>query len=282
MNIRIIQDRLESYQCKTVLEEEQALKEITQEVILMSLSRQNYFDHAEFHGGTALRILYSLRRFSEDLDFALLLPNHNFSLLPYLNNLSKELEAFGYEFKIQDRSTAESVVKKAFLKDDSIGKLIFLKTPGPVKKLKIKIELDTNPPSGTNTETKYLDFPAPFGVRVKDLASSFSGKLHALLCRNYIKGRDWYDFIWYVSRKTTVNFSLLKSALLQQGPWQGKKLNINKKWLVEALHKKINSIDWKQATQDVSRFIKSDELDSLGVWSTEFFLAECEKLSGYL
>ena len=177
MNIRIIQDRLESYQCKTVLEEEQALKEITQEVILMSLSRQNYFDHAEFHGGTALRILYSLRRFSEDLDFALLLPNHNFSLLPYLNNLSKELEAFGYEFKIQDRSTAESVVKKAFLKDDSIGKLIFLKTPGPVKKLKIKIELDTNPPSGTNTETKYLDFPAPFGPNNPKISPKLTEKL---------------------------------------------------------------------------------------------------------
>ena len=115
MSIEIIQQRLATYQSQTPLEEEQALKEITQEVILMSLSRNEFFVDAEFHGGTALRILYGLQRFSEDLDFALMLPNKKFSLSPYLNNLSEELRAFGYEFEIQDRSTVTTTVKKAFL-----------------------------------------------------------------------------------------------------------------------------------------------------------------------
>lgn len=278
MSIDIIKQRLMTYSCKTSQEEEQALKEISQEIILMGLSRQGFFSTAEFHGGTALRILYGLPRFSEDLDFALLKPDPTFTLTPYLKNLTDELRAFGYEFEIKDRSQTDNTVKKAFLKDDSIGKIMMLKRTSTARKLTIKLEIDTNPPLGAQTEIKYLDFPSPFGITAKDLPSSFAGKLHALLCRSYIKGRDWYDFIWYISRKIPINFSLLKHALQQQGPWKGQTLNIDVKWVADALNAKIDSIDWKTAIQDIQPFIQSHEQFSLQVWGSEFFHSEVSLL----
>lgn len=281
MSIDIIKQRLQSYSCKTPLEEEQALKEISQEIILMSLSRQNFFTSAEFHGGTALRILYGLQRFSEDLDFALLTPDASFTLTSYLHNAANELRAFGYEFEIKDRSQTDNTIKKAFLKDDSIGKIMQLKRTGIPKKITIKLEVDTNPPEGAQTEIKYLDFPAPFGIKAKNLPSSFAGKLHALLCRSYTKGRDWYDFIWYVSRKTPINFSLLTHALQQQGPWKNQSLNINTQWVAQALNDKIADIDWKVATQDIAPFIQAYEQDSLQIWGKEFFQSEVGKLVSY-
>jgi predicted nucleotidyltransferase component of viral defense system len=126
MSIDIIRDRLAQYDCKNELEEEHALREITQEIILMGLARQNFFDVAEFHGGTLLRIWYGMKRFSEDLDFALLSPNKKFSLMPYLKNLGEELSAFGYNFEIINREKVDRAVKAAFLKDDSIGQLLQL------------------------------------------------------------------------------------------------------------------------------------------------------------
>ncbi len=282
MSIDIIKQRLLSYRYETPLEETQALKEISQEVILMGLSRQDFFSVSEFHGGTALRIFYGLQRFSEDLDFALIKPDRKFSLTRYLENLSKELSAFGYEFQIKDRSKADNAVKKAFLKDDSIGKIFELTQPDISKKITIKLEIDTNPPRGSKTEIKYLDFPYPFGVRTKDLSSSFSGKLHALLCRNYIKGRDWYDFIWYVSRKTTCNFQLLKNALKQNGPWKDRSIQVNIGWLAKALGVKIEGINWKKAAEDIAPFIKMGERESLNIWSKDFFHSEVEKMKTYL
>lgn len=279
MTIEIIRDRLASYHCTNELEEEHALKEITQEVILMGLARQNFFDEAEFHGGTALRILYGLQRFSEDLDFALLKPNKKFSLAPFLEHIKHELSAFGYEFEIVDRDKADSTVKKAFLKDDSIGRLLLLKAYNIKQKIKIKIEVDSNPPFGATTEIKYLYFPSSFGIQAKDLPSSFSGKLHALLCRKYVKGRDWFDFIWYAARKTSINFILLANALQQQGPWQGQELNIDKCWVHEQLKRKIESIDWSVVAKDIAPFLKPIEQESLKLWGKDFFIAILNNLN---
>ena len=282
MSIDIVKARLAEYKCTDFQLEEQALKEITQELILMGLARTDFFSKAEFHGGTALRILYQLPRFSEDLDFALLKPNKQFSLLPYIKSLSEELLAFGYRFEIKDRSTAESAVKKAFLKDDSIGKIMVLERSGMAKKMVIKLEIDSNPPLGAETELKKLTFPVEFGVLAKNLPSSFSGKLHALLCRGYVKGRDWYDFIWYVSKKTPINYLLLKNSFMQNGPYQNLDLPYDKSWLTDELTKKINDIDWKKATRDVARFLDLTQQPSLKSWGKEFFHHFVEKLNEYL
>jgi len=278
MSLQIIQERLDRYNCQTPLEEEQALKEITQEIILLALARRHFFDQAEFHGGTALRILYQLPRFSEDLDFALLKPDSSFQLTPYLREITEELSAFGYEFAINDRSQTDSAVRKAFLKENSIGKLLILKTNSLKKEIKIKLEVDTNPPLGASTEIKYLNFPSSFGIQVKDLPSSFAGKIHALLCRKYLKGRDWYDFIWYVARKIQPNLVLLKNALQQIGPWQNQDLTIDDNWFYQALKNKIEAIQWKQAAMDVAPFLNLQEQKELKLWNTTFFLAQLDQV----
>ena len=275
MSVKIIQDRLESYQCKTAFEEEQALREITQEVCLAALSRTDFFKFAAFQGGTCLRIFYGTNRFSEDFDFLLKERNKNFDLEPYLKNLSDELAAYGYKLEVSDRSKADAAVKKAFIKDSSIGKVLrlnYLKADRSMRKLRIKLEVDSNPPEGSGYEIKYLDFPFVSSVTVQGLASLFAGKIHALLCREYAKGRDWYDFIWYTSRGTQVNYKFLASALKQQGPWQGQDLEISKDWLLKALRERICSLDWNQAKEEIRRFVRPNELASIDLWSKELFL----------
>lgn len=281
MSVQIIQDRLAFYQCQTALEEEQALREMTQEIVLAGLGRTDFFQHAGFQGGTCLRIFHGLPRFSEDLDFALKAPDPKFTLSPYLETMRKELTAFGYALEIDDRSKLDAPVQMAFLKDDSIGNLLKLSyrpASGPLRKLRVKLEVDTRPPAGAAFEISYLDFPFPSAATVFDLPSLFAGKIHALLCREYIKGRDWYDFIWYTSRKTPANYVLLSSALNQTGPWKNQEIQTNRDWCIHELRQKIESIDWKSARQDVQRFIKPHELPSLGLWGTDFFTAQCKKL----
>ncbi len=281
MSVKMIQDRLDSYGCQSTLEEEQSLREITQEIVLAALGRTDFFQQAAFQGGTCLRIFHGLNRFSEDLDFALQKSDAAFELGSYLDTLAKELSAYGYEIEIDDRSKVDQAVQMAFLKDDSLGNLLQLnyKSPtGPLRKLRIKLEVDTNPPTNAEFETKYLDFPFPSAVSVFDLPSLFAGKLHALLCREYLKGRDWYDFIWYTARKTPVNFLLLSSALNQIGPWKNQEIQVDNKWCCEQLRIKIETTDWKHAREDVRRFVKPNELPSLELWSKEFFLAQTVKL----
>lgn len=278
----MIQEKLDFYKCQSVQDEENALREITQEIALAALARAGFFKAAAFQGGSCLRILYSLDRFSEDLDFALQKPLPHFKLEPYLKNLKLEFEAYGYQLEVIDRSDAEPVVKKAFLKDDSVGKLLTFKhirVNRSMKKIKIKIEVDTNPPSGSGFETKFCDFPFPFAIIVQDLPSLFAGKNHALLCREYTKGRDWYDFVWYTSRKTPINFELLSAACDQQGPWASQHLNVDKKWYLNQMEEKIRSVDWEAVKQDLARFLKPSALKTLEVWSSGFFLSQLQKLN---
>lgn len=281
----ILQQRLNEYQCKTEIDEENAMKEITQEVILMALSRSSFFKEAEFLGGTALRILYRLPRFSEDLDFALLKKNSQFEWGKYLTNIANELLSFGYKIEISDRTDVSDTIKKVFLKDQCIRQVMQLQFPHPsrsAKKIRIKLEIDTNPPAGSTNEIKYLDFPLAFDIRTQELTSTFAGKLHALLCRPYLKGRDWYDFSWYVMRNTQINCNYLQHALKQTGPYQGKKLTVNKNWLIEIIQQKISEIPWDKAQADVNRFIKPAEIDSIHLWSKAFFMSRLAKLETYL
>jgi len=282
MSVRIVQEKLANYNCRSSLEEEQALREITQEIVLAALGRTNFFEQAGFQGGTCLRIFHSLNRFSEDLDFALCKSKRVFTLAPYLERVQRELTAYGYELEIDDRSTAGQAVKKAFLKDDSVGHLLRLQyalKAGPMRKLRIKVEVDTHPPPGASYVMPILDFPFPSAVRTFDLPSLFAGKIHALLCRTYLKGRDWYDFIWYTARKTSVNHALLSASLQQTGPWKGQHIVTDKAWCIERLQAAIEALDWQQAREDVRRFVKPSELRFLELWSRDFFLSQCQKLS---
>lgn len=282
MTVSIIQQRLLSYECQNVLEQENALKEIAQEIALMALSKSGFFEVAAFQGGTCLRIIYGLNRFSEDLDFVLNKPNKNFNWEKYLNKISQEFRAYGFELEVSERKKTDKAVQSRFLKTQSLGGTLILKDPRThIPKLRIKLEIDTNPPAGSEYELKYLDFPISFSVQTQSLPSLFAGKCHALLSRNYTKGRDWYDFTWYVATKTPINLELLYQALLQSDPekWQNLKQSEIKQRIILALEQKIKTIDWESTKQDVAQFLRKRELESLKVWSESYFLACLDKLN---
>lgn len=285
MNVSIIQTRLESYNCKNRLEEENAIREIAQEIVLSGLSRAGFFRNAAFLGGTCLRIIYGLPRFSEDLDFALFKAEEEFKLTNYLDAVCKELLLYGFEFSLSGHFEEKTAVQKEFLKDSSIVKMLTFKyfRPGrDTRSIKIKLEIDTNPPAGAKVEVKSIDYPFTYEAAVYDQESLFAGKCHALLCREYVKGRDWFDFTWYIGRKTGINFNLLTSAMDQQGPWKGKGIKIDKNWCVENLRKRVAEIDWKKTADDVKRFLKPDEAATVELWSVDFFNSRIEKLEQYI
>ncbi|HLF67094.1 MAG TPA: nucleotidyl transferase AbiEii/AbiGii toxin family protein, partial [Gammaproteobacteria bacterium] len=173
------------------------------------------------------------------------------------------------------KNKLDKVVRTAFLKAESTGGILILKDSSTQrKKLQIKLEIDTHPPQGSNYELKYLDFPLPYGIKAQDLPSLFAGKIHALLSRPYTKGRDWYDFIWYVSRQTSINLPLLTHAFAQHTPG----VILNATSMLEALKDKINHTDWIDAKKDIARFLRPRELPTLDLWSKDFFLSCVEKI----
>jgi hypothetical protein len=221
-----------------------------------------------------------LERFSEDLDFVLREPNPAFDWSDYVSQIKREVEAYGLNFTAKDKSELNATVKKVFLKEDSLGKVLALQyapRTGPARKIRIKLEVDTNPPSGSGYEIKHLAFPFHASVTVQDLPSLFAGKIHALLCRTYIKGRDWYDFLWYAGRSTPANCQYLTSALRQLGPWQFTDVMADEAWVVKELERKIISLDWERAADDVRNFLPLREQETLDLWSKALFLDRLER-----
>ncbi len=279
--IELIQQRLNSYRAANPVEEAQALKEILQEVALYALWRADFFEVAAFQGGTCLRILNKLPRFSEDLDFILKAPYPEFAWNSYLDPMLAALQEFGLKSEVLDKSQMDQNVKKAVLKDDSISNLLTLGFyRGPAgQKLNIKLEIDINPPAGSGFEYTYLAFPLDFEVCHQDLASNFALKIHALLCRQYLKGRDWYDFNWYVKQTVRPNLPHLQAALRQYGPWAGQAVEVDAAWLRDALMAKIASIDWTEAAGDVERFLSTAERQGLKLWGERFFRQKVDDLT---
>lgn len=275
----IIAKRLNRYTFQTQEDEENALKEILQEIALYALSSTDFFGKALFQGGTALRILYHLPRFSEDLDFILQSPDASFHWEPYLHKMSQCFELFAIEPEITDRSRANQAIQKLFLKDNSIGKMLNLQfRHHSGKKLLIKLEIDINPPLHSGSEIKYLDFPMDYSIATQDLPSNFAGKCHALLCRPYIKGRDWFDFAWYITNEVPINFQFLSSAINQSGPWKESNIIVNRDWLLKQLSAKIQTLDWPKISQEVARFVNPEYHASLALWGVDFFLSKAQKL----
>ena len=278
--IELIQQRLNEYKANNAIEEAQAIKEIIQEIALFGLWKAGFFEVAAFQGGTSLRVLYDLPRFSEDLDFILKEPNPDFDWTGYLKSLLENLEEFGLKTEVKDKSRMDQAVRKALLKDNSISNQLNLSFYRGQKdqNLTIKLEIDVNPPQGSTFEYMNLDFPTDFEVCHQDLSSNFALKIHALLCRPYTKGRDWYNFNWYVRKKIKPNLPLLRAALIQDGPWKGQDLKINEDWVKQSLSQKISSIDWKGAATDIERFLSRIEKDGLKMWNEQFFTQKAEQL----
>jgi hypothetical protein len=272
--IEIIQHRLDSYKAANAVQEQQALKEIIQEIALYALWRAGFFEVAAFQGGTSLRILHKLPRFSEDLDFMLKMPDRDFAWSSYLSALLSCFEEYGLKPEALPKDRMDQRIKKAVIKDNSISnqlKLSFYQ--GHVdQKINIKLEIDVLPPAGSGYAYTYLDFPTDHEVCHQDLGSNFALKIHALLCRPFLKGRDWYDFNWYIKQGVAPNLTHLRNALLQWGPWQAQdSLVVDMAWLKATLQEKIESVDWKAAAADVERFLQPAEQKSLELWSVRLF-----------
>jgi hypothetical protein len=270
---------LAKYETKSVDDSVRALREIIQEVALLGLWRAKFFEHAAFYGGTALRILYGLDRFSEDLDFSLLEPLPDFNLARYTASLEEELLAFGFNVRVEMVDKAvESAVQSAFLKANTRNELLVIEAgeelAGQVaagQVLKVKIEVDTDPPPGFATSTRYLLQPIPFAVRSYSLPDLFAGKMHAILFRkwkNRVKGRDWYDLVWYAANHPELNLAHLEQRLRQTGQWSGEQ-PLSPAAFNDLLSAAIDRLDVEQARRDVAPFVRDQEL--LALWSPEFF-----------
>lgn len=282
----IIEQMLSKYDIKNTNDEINALKEIIQEIVLSGLSRGNFFNEAAFYGGTALRIFYNLDRFSEDLDFALLEPNKDFDISKYFNYIEKELKAYGINLNITTKEKSfDSNITSAFLKGDTL-ELILKFFPSEdehkynhiLKNLKIKLEVDINPSMGATYDDKYKLLPSPHQIKLYDKESLLAGKIHTILCRgwnNRVKGRDLYDYIFFLASDTKVNIELLKNKLIESNYiMENDKFDINE--LKKILINKFEKIDYTKAVEDVKPFIKN--IDNLNLWSKEFFIEITNKL----
>lgn len=255
------------------------LREVLQQTALLGLARHQFFQHAVFYGGTALRILYGLDRYSEDLDFSLLRPDPDFDFTPFIYGMHQELLAFGFELDIDLRKkNADTGIWSAFLKGNTVSMLLSIhkatKIRGihPDQKIQIKLEIDTDPPLlHQPLESKLVKHPVPFYVSTYAITDLFAGKMHAALCRNWkqrIKGRDWYDVIWYIQSGIPVSLAHLRERMRQtQHLEHGEKFG--EKELLKRLHARIEDIDWELAKSDVALFIPDKQ--RLAIWSASFF-----------
>ena len=269
MNNTIFENMLSQYEIKTKDDKINAMREIMQQIALAGLYRGGFFDKAALYGGTCLRIFYRLQRFSEDLDFSLLQPNENFKLENYFYNIIAEFKALGREVSIikKDKKTFTNV-KSAFLKDNTEVYNLKFTTE---KRIKIKIEVDTIPPLGFETEHKLLMLPFSFMCRCYSISDMYAGKMHALLFRNWkdrVKGRDWYDFEWYVRNNFRLNFRHLQQRAEQLNHITEHDFTIDK--FKKLLKERILKTDINDVKKDIYPFIKNPaETD---IWSTEYFL----------
>lgn len=274
----VIEEMLKSYQVDNIYDRKNAMKEIMQEIVLCGLSRAGFFKEAAFYGGTALRIFYGLDRFSEDLDFSLEQINLDFDLCSYFPVLEKEVKAFGLNVEIQEKEkTKDSNIRSAFLKGNTKEHLLLFyadeRLVGTVDKnevVKIKFEVDTNPPAFATYEHKYRLLPVPYEIRLYDMPSLFAGKIHAVICRGWqsrIKGRDLYDYIFYLSKAVTVNQKHLRARLIDSG-YISENQECTLEEIKTMLKNRFDSIDFLQARKDVEPFRDTSVLD---IWSSEFF-----------
>lgn len=276
---QVIEQMLKNYNIKNIYDQKNAMKEIMQEIVLCGLSRAGFFKRAAFYGGTALRIFYGLDRFSEDLDFSLEKTDQSFNLAAYFPVLEKEVKSFGLNVAISEKEkTKDSNIRSAFLKGNTREHLLLFyadaKLTGSVAQneiVKIKFEVDVNPPEFAGFEHKYRLLPAPYQVRMYDMPSLFAGKLHAVICRAWqsrVKGRDLYDYIFYLSRGTAVNQKHLRARLIQSG-FIGQDVECTLSEIKQMLFERFDTINYNQAKQDVAPFIH--DTSTLDIWSADFF-----------
>ena len=239
---------------------------MNQQIILAGLYNGGFFKEAAFYGGTCLRIFHGLQRFSEDMDFSLLAPSQDFDFTQYFQPIIDEFEAIGRKVDIKKKDKKNfGKVESAFLKDTTDVYDISFQTE---KAIKIKIEVDTNPPLLFATEQKLLMEPRSFMTRCFTLPNLFAGKMHALVYRawkNRVKGRDWYDFEWYIRNRIPLNFKHLQERTKEFNGCEK-----SQEEFVKDLEQRLGSADIKQVKADVMPFLRNPK--EMSIWSNEYFL----------
>lgn len=268
----IFDQMLGRYEIKTGQDKRNAINEVMQEIALAGLYRGGFFDKAAFYGGTCLRIFYGLPRFSEDMDFSLTEKNVEFDIENYLPAVIEEFKASGREVLITKKEKkVQTKVESAFLNDNTEMYDLNFKTE---KEIKIKIEVDTDPPLGFLTEQKLSLMPFSFMTRCFTLSDLYAGKMHALIFRNYkslVKGRDWYDFEWYVRHDIPLNFPHFQ---IRAKEFNG--LDIDKEEFIKMLKEKIGTTDINMVKRDVMPFIQNPAV--LDIWSNDYFLQLADRI----
>lgn len=280
----MIKTWLSKYNPRSSADAVQAMREIMQEITLAGLYRGGFYKNAAFYGGTALRIFHGLPRFSEDLDFSLLEKDDSFHIENYFNAIEDEFKALGCTVVLNKKSKSQhSNVESAFLKSDTLISEIVLENILPEitnainTSIKIKIEVDTDPPSGFLTEEKLRLQPFSFYVNCYSLPDLFAGKMHALLFRrwkNRVKGRDWFDFEWYVRNGIKLNLSHFQQRAFQSG--DAEELYISPADFSALLKQKITSSSITNIKQDISPFIQDQS--NLEIWRNDYFMELAERI----
>lgn len=264
---------------------EYKLREIIQEVVLASLSTTDFFAKAAFYGGTSLRIFYGLPRFSEDLDFMLLTPDSSFSWAPYFNDIKRVFSSYGLSVSLVEKEKIQaSDTRSAFLKENTI-ELMTIMAPNyliknrtnPDQLIKVKFEIDTEAPKGALTNIFNLTDPFFSNVRVLTLPSLFAGKIGALLTRNWknrVKGRDLFDYLFYVGKNVSINLPFLENNLLKARVSLARPLSLDETKTL--LQKKFLEIDYPSAKDDVKNFIENPTI--LNNWSSQYFIDSLSRL----
>lgn len=276
---QVLNQMLSKYKINNIEDKKNAIKEVVQEIVLCGLSRGGFFKEAAFYGGTALRIFYGLDRFSEDLDFSLVTQDPNFDLTKYFPYIENETRSLGLDFSVQEKiKSIDSNIKSAFLKGNTKEHIMTFYENGDDTKfiskdelIRIKFEVDINPPVGATYETKFGLLPSPYQVKLYDLPSLFAGKIHACLCRNWksrVKGRDFYDYVFFLSIGAKVNLQNLKAKLIQS-KFVDENYDLTIDNLKNLLNERFDNLNVEQAKQDVLPFVKNKT--KLDIWSVEFF-----------
>ena len=262
----IFNQMLSGYDITTEQQKRNAIFEVNQQVILAGLYNGGFFNEATFYGGTCLRIFHGLQRFSEDMDFSLLAPNENFDFTQYFQPIIDQFALVGREVEIRKKDKKNfGKVESAFLKDNTDVYDITFQTE---KSVKIKIEVDTQPPLKFKTEQKLLLLPQSFMTRCFTLPTLFAGKMHALVYRawkNRVKGRDWYDFEWYVRHNIPLDFTHLSERALQFNQEE-----LDSETFLQKLNERLAAADINQVKADVLPFVRNPK--ELDIWSNDYFL----------
>lgn len=269
-----INQMLKRYDRHSLQEHDQVLREVLQEVALVGLWRGKFFEHAAFYGGTALRIFYGLDRFSEDLDFTLLSPNPHWNWHPFSEALKTELSAFGFEVSFEEKEkTTRSAIKSAFLKTSTVQELLkigvhstLLKNVHPETTIRIRVEIDTDPLLEYSCDYKFLSQPIAVPIRCVNEEHLFACKMQAALFRAWkgrVKGRDWYDMVWFIRRKIPFNLEIFSKL-------NGREEVLNREAFLKMAHDRIDHLDVPAAIEDIIHFVRDQEAIKR-TWSKEFF-----------